>query len=67
MTQKRESPDDVVKLVLFNRIDHVIGQSLRLYLLRRDLEAVEPALQRIIRGGRNPGFSFRVEEVMQTD
>jgi hypothetical protein len=59
-----QNPDDIVQLVLRNSIDHLIGQSLRVEVSRRDLELVEPILQRLMRNGLNPRFNFEVKEVV---
>jgi hypothetical protein len=62
-----QNPDDALRLVLLNDLGNHISQSLRLMVRRRDMEVVEPVLQRLIRSGMNEGFSFRLEEVMQKE
>ena len=63
-----QNPDDqVIRLVLRNSLGGHLVQSVRLEIYRRDIRVFEPVLQRLIRSGMNEGFSFRVEEVLQTD
>ncbi|MEM3077629.1 MAG: hypothetical protein QXW38_08450 [Candidatus Nitrosotenuis sp.] len=59
-----QKPDDLVSLVLRNQIDHIIGQSLRVAIYRRDLAVVVPGLQQIVRNGLNPGFQFEVKDLI---
>ena len=66
-SQKTPQPTDSVRLVLRNDLGGHLTQSLRLDIRRSDLEFIEPVLQRLLRSEMNPGFSFRVEEVIQTD
>ena len=67
MTQKTPQPTDPMRLVLRNDLGGHLTQSLRLDIRRKDMEVIEPALQRLLRSEMNPGFSFRVEEVRLTD
>jgi len=66
-SQKTPQPTDSVRLVLRNDLGGHLTQSLRLDIRRKDMEVIEPALQRLLRSEMNPGFSFRVEEVRLTD
>lgn len=57
----------VKKLIIRNVLNHSIGQSLRVYVRDGDLEMIEPALQRIMRNGLNPGFKFEVQDEVRVE